>query len=206
MNTVRLLFCFVVSITLAGCAAMNENECRTANWYNIGLEDGSQGREMSNLSSYRQACAEYGITANATEYSQGYNEGVVNFCTPQKGYNLGRNGGSYTGICPSPLEKPFVNAYQQGQKIYQQVQLVEQNKTRISALEEEIAALSIAVNETEQRLLAPELTPEARKAELDLLLNQQRQQANAEAELKAAIQQRVASEVELERLRAAAPY
>lgn len=206
MNTVRLIICFVASITLVGCASMNEQECQTANWYNIGLEDGSAGQPMTSISSYRQACAKHGVTANTQQYNDGYNEGVINFCTPQKGYNLGRNGSQYNGVCPAPLEKPFVNAYQQGNDIYQQEQRVRSIESMISAKEQQIGDLTIAISDSEQGLLQPDLSAEARKAQLDLLLNQQQQRAQAQADLKAAIPQLVDAELDLARLLANAPY
>ncbi|MGL5499365.1 MAG: DUF2799 domain-containing protein, partial [Aeromonas sobria] len=31
-------------VLLAGCSALSEDECRTMSWYNLGYQDGSQGK------------------------------------------------------------------------------------------------------------------------------------------------------------------
>lgn len=35
----------------AGCATLDKDECRTADWYAIGLEDGARGRAIERLGS-----------------------------------------------------------------------------------------------------------------------------------------------------------
>lgn len=206
MKHFRQLAYVTVVIFLSGCAAMNEQECQTASWYDIGLEDGSAGRPMTNLSAYRQACAKHGVTADAGQYNQGYNEGVINFCTPQKGYNLGRNGQQYYGVCPAPLERPFVSAYQEGNKIFQQEQVVQRLARQISNNEQRISDLTVAISEAEVALLSEGLTTEERKAQLELMLDLQDQKSQAKAALQQAVSQKAVAEQELAQLQAGAPY
>lgn len=40
-----------LSFLLSGCAAMSVEQCKTANWFNVGEKDGSAGRE-SRLDQY----------------------------------------------------------------------------------------------------------------------------------------------------------
>lgn len=36
---------------LSGCASMDKEECATADWYTVGLEDGAKGRGSSGWAS-----------------------------------------------------------------------------------------------------------------------------------------------------------
>ena len=96
-----LITTLIVSLTLfvTGCASLNKDECLTADWYLIGFDDGSNGQDVARIGQHRQACAKHGITPDIHQYEDGFENGVRKFCTPQKGYNKGKNGWKYQGIC-----------------------------------------------------------------------------------------------------------
>lgn len=103
---------------LCACATMSEQECRVADWYAVGYEDGSVGRPISTMSKHRENCAEYGIAPPFEQYKQGHENGVVHYCTPENGLAVGRNGHRYHNVCPGPLAAAFVPQYQRGLKIH----------------------------------------------------------------------------------------
>ncbi len=107
-----------VLLLLAGCATMNEDECRSADWYSVGFEDGAHGRPTSYIGNHREACAEYGISPRADSYRDGWNQGIRNYCTPRNGYQEGMYGRSRGAECPADLAYEFNDAYQYGQHIY----------------------------------------------------------------------------------------
>ena len=49
---------------LSGCATMSQDECRMADWYSVGFEDGVRGAGADNIGKHREACAEHGIAAD----------------------------------------------------------------------------------------------------------------------------------------------
>jgi hypothetical protein len=109
-------------LALAGCGgggAMEEAECMTADWRAIGYEDGAQGYGPEQLAVRRKACAEYGVAANFEAYMAGREEGLVYYCRPQNGYNVGNSGYRYGGQCPPYLEPAFVAAHADGFGLYQ---------------------------------------------------------------------------------------
>ncbi len=53
MNKISLLLGF--TILLSGCAAMSVEQCKTANWFNVGEKDGAAGQE-SRLDKYYSSC------------------------------------------------------------------------------------------------------------------------------------------------------
>ena len=144
-------------LVLTGCAGMNKSECLTADWQMIGFEDGSVGKPQSNISEYRKACADHGITPSLAQYQQGYAEGVRNYCTQSNGFDQGKRGATYRGICPGDMEAEFVEAYGLGRDFYVLSRAVSSlnskinnSKRRIESLEESIArnVLVVADDET----------------------------------------------------------
>jgi hypothetical protein len=144
-------------LVLAGCAGMNESECLTADWQMIGFEDGSVGRSQSNIGEYRKACADHGVTPSLARYQQGYAEGVRNYCTRSNGFDQGKRGATYRGICPHDMEADFAEAYGLGRdyhvlssEVTSLNSKINRGKTRIKSLEESIAqnVLVVANDET----------------------------------------------------------
>ena len=117
----RRVFPILIVLALAGCGggAMEEAECMTADWRAIGYEDGAQGYGPEQLAVRRKACAEYGVAANFEAYMVGRDEGLVYYCRPQNGYNVGNSGYRYGGQCPPHLEPGFMTAHADGFGLYQ---------------------------------------------------------------------------------------
>lgn len=117
----RWMFALAVALALAGCGggAMKEAECTTADWRALGYEDGAQGNGPGQFSVRRKACAEHGVTADFDAYMRGREEGLVYYCRPLNGYNVGNSGYRYDGVCPPDLEPAFVAAHADGFGLYQ---------------------------------------------------------------------------------------
>jgi len=103
---------------MTGCAVISEEECVTGDWHAIGFEDGANGRTLDRLTRYRETCADYGITADADAYRSGRNEGLYDYCQPDRGYRVGLSGDTYNGVCHADLERDFVNAHAMGYQLY----------------------------------------------------------------------------------------
>ena len=103
---------------LAGCAALSEKECRSANWYEQGQRDALAGHDRTRLADIREACAEAGVRPNEPLYLQGWSLGVRQFCTPDNGARWGREGRSYSNSCPPELDAAFSDRYRAGRRAY----------------------------------------------------------------------------------------
>ncbi len=103
---------------LSGCATMKKEECLTADWYQIGYEDGSYGRAANRFSQHRKACSKYDVTPDLQEYLRGRDEGLHEFCTPRNGYLMGLKGRVYTNLCPRNMAPAFLEAYNKGIEVY----------------------------------------------------------------------------------------
>ena len=108
----------VFTLLLASCASMDRNQCQSANWYAIGLEDGARGQPLERLGVHRRACAEYGVAPDAERYVAGRHEGLKSFCTYERGFSQGRGGYAYAGACPANLAGAFQSGYQRGRELH----------------------------------------------------------------------------------------
>lgn len=113
---------FAVSLAVvlgaAGCATLNEEQCRVGDWRGVGLNDGAEGRPMGRIEDHAKACAKYGALPDPRAYENGREQGLRAFCTPVRGFREGREGDTYHDVCPEETEGPFLQAYSDGRRVH----------------------------------------------------------------------------------------
>lgn len=57
--------------TLAGCAGMSSNECRVANWHELGQRDGLLGTP-ARIDTYAHQCGRHNVPAAREQYLEGW--------------------------------------------------------------------------------------------------------------------------------------
>ncbi len=113
--SVKIALISVATLGLSACVPhLSQQQCQSMNWYQVGYQDGSQGRNQRDLSSDIQDCARFKLTVNTGQYQKGWQVGVRQYCQPQTAYNMGVNGAPYNDICPSDLAGKFNQAYRSG--------------------------------------------------------------------------------------------
>ena len=152
----------ILGILVSGCASMDEDECRVADWRAIGYEDGVSGKAASHIGERREACAEYGVTPNFALYQQGRDEGLRVFCTPATGYRLGRNGQPLTSVCPSDLQADFHHAYRSGREIYQAAAVVRATNSKLYRKKQELEDIRAGITSYTSELVAPDTDTDRR--------------------------------------------
>ncbi len=103
---------------LGGCAAMSEQECRTADWREQGQRDALDGQPRSHLADLHEACAKAGVVPHDGLYLEGWSRGVRQFCTPDNGARWGRQGRSYANSCPPELDGAFSDRFRAGRRAW----------------------------------------------------------------------------------------
>ena len=146
------------ALVLSGCATLNKNECLTADWYQIGYEDGARGFPDTRISSHREACAKHGISPDFRAYQDGHEEGVIRFCTPRNGFEQAQRGYNYSGICPPSLEGGFLDGYDAGRQIYAVTSAVRNFQSEQSNNENKIESLQTEITEKTNLMLANDTT------------------------------------------------
>jgi hypothetical protein len=114
------VFVVFIFITLSACASKSTDQatCEQADWYELGRRDGAQGTPSDRLGQHRNGCAKSFRSDWETMYTNGRNAGLVEYCDPKNGYDLGRMGMAYLYVCPSTVEPEFLSAYRRGQQAH----------------------------------------------------------------------------------------
>lgn len=101
-------------LMLAGCATMNEQECRVADWHAIGYQHGANGQGTQSFSEYQSDCADHSIRADFQAFKEGHKSGLSDFCVFERGKNLGLKGASYNANCTATRYPDFKAGYDMG--------------------------------------------------------------------------------------------
>ena len=100
----------VMALFLAGCESLSPAECATANWRDLGLQDGARG-SPDRSASYFESCSKVNIAVDVNSYRASRAEGLQSYCRPANALNEGLAGRSYAGVCPPPLDQSFRSIY-----------------------------------------------------------------------------------------------
>ncbi|MGB0220625.1 MAG: DUF2799 domain-containing protein [Sinimarinibacterium flocculans] len=107
----------LLALLASACASLDEGECRTGDWRQLGYVDGLKGYAMSRLADHDTACARYGVVPDRTAWQLGYVEGQVRYCTARNGYEQGRDGKGYANVCPPSTDIAFRPAWEDGRRV-----------------------------------------------------------------------------------------
>lgn len=146
----KLVFTLLALGAMSGCASMSQDECRAADWYTIGFEDGVRGNGADMIGKHREACAKHDIAPNFEQYQSGRDAGLLEFCQPSKAYRLGAAGGYYNGVCNPELEADFLPAYRDGHHLYQL-------QSKVNAIDSALRSNHAQVEENKQLLIDKEM-------------------------------------------------
>lgn len=116
----RLLFAFAAigfSLFLASCNTLSKEECVAADWRVIGESDGAAGYEpQERFAAHAKSCERVKIVPDQTIWYQGYQAGLVRYCTPMSGLMHGQAGHGYSNVCPPETAPGFLRGYTLGNR------------------------------------------------------------------------------------------
>lgn len=116
---VKLTASCLALTALAGCVPhLTQAQCQSMNWYQVGFNDGQQGKNQRDLNRAISDCAKFKLTVNTQGYARGWRAGTRKYCRPSNGYRLGTNGIQYNSICPSDMTRQFNRAWRRGLRRY----------------------------------------------------------------------------------------
>lgn len=155
---------------LASCETMSAEECAAADWRTLGFTDAAQNG-TSRLAERSQACAERGFLADADAYMAGQVNGFYEFCQPRRAFQFARRGGAFNGSCPGEMQSAFFAAFNDGERVHDAEEELEQARGRVSSLESRRREIDDNIGSRE-RSFAEATTDEERarhRAEIDRL-------------------------------------
>jgi len=139
---------------LNGCASMSSEECMATDWSAVGYEDGARGYTSDRFANHRKACAKHGVTADFGAYQAGRDQGLVEYCQPGRGFDVGASGGRYLGVCSVQLEGDFLDAYNTGHQLYILRSNVNRAVSSINARENELKDVKDMMRQKELQRIA----------------------------------------------------
>ena len=198
-NVLGLVF---AALLASGCAGMSDEECLATDWSAVGYEDGARGYTAERFSRHRTACAKHGITADFGAYQAGREQGLVEYCQPGRGYDVGVSGGRYYGVCSADLEPGFLDAYNEGYQLYSLRANVNRANANINARERELDSVEDEMRAKEAALIAPETTTEQRILLVADLKDMSERTGELEAEIQMLYEERARAQAELDNYQA----
>jgi len=115
----KILLLTGIACLAVGCSSISEESCIAGSWESLGYEDGREGESRGHFNKIAETCAKYGITANATEYRMGYDQGLPLYCSYDKGLDHGESGSSVKQECLEISAAPYLDGYDEGRIIYE---------------------------------------------------------------------------------------
>lgn len=112
----RYLALSLLPFLLAGCESLSPAECATANWYQLGVQDGQRGRS-DRAADYHESCSKAGIGVDLNRYRIGRSEGLQSYCRLDNAINEGLAGRSYEHVCPPQMESNFQLFHDAGYRV-----------------------------------------------------------------------------------------
>jgi hypothetical protein len=141
---------------------MSEQACLTSDWRTVGFEDGSLGRSEAMIANYRKQCAEHGVQPNLDAYRAGHAAGVEVYCHAGNGFEVGRSGAVYQGVCPQNLEPEFLASYNQGHRLYELESAVRNIDAQIASNNYEQERIRAELTSIAAAMVASDTKPEER--------------------------------------------
>lgn len=138
---------------MAGCASMSPEECKTANWVEVGYSDATAGQASSRIQDHREACADSGVQVNFENYLAGFERGLPVYCTATSGFNKAASGYDYPSQCDRVKYPAVGEGFSAGAEVYrltlsrQELERERERKKRQSIeLGDQIQALQSQLN------------------------------------------------------------
>ncbi len=137
MQKALLLSC--IAVLLNACATLEPEDCLRGDWQSIGYSDALNGKSIL-LNDHADACAKVHVVPNQSLYLQGYDTGARQFCTYDKGLQVGTEGRYVPDeLCTRVgLIEPFQSGYQRGKRIYEKQQEIERKNSSIDDIEKKL--------------------------------------------------------------------
>lgn len=135
----KFFILFLISLLLISCAHLNSS-CLEVNWYEIGRQDSTRGRDWDQaFSNRRKICPIKSNSQQTKAYKNGFDAGLREYCSFKTGYIYGLSQTEQKiDSCPKPLKAAFQKGYTAGLQMIEIQKLQNDIQSRIQGLEQSI--------------------------------------------------------------------
>jgi len=166
-----------LAMLLASCATMSPEECKNAQWREVGQADGLVGASLSVFNSRVEDCAKADVVVDAEAYHQGRDLGLSSYCRMENAVQLGLNGSYYGRVCPPEVDGIFYQRHKVAFAVYAVRAEIHNLHIRTDVLEsrlresnrDEDSRLRSATSDTERSKIRRELDDERNKTRNELI-------------------------------------
>ena len=153
---------------LSSCASLSPEQCKNADWRQMGYTDGANGEPAGRLQEHASACAKANVKPDLEAYLSGRMEGLLSYCQPENGFEVGRRGRpDNVGDCPPHLRAPFLDQYRQGREINGLEGEVQRLQSMLQNDQNEARRSDRRMEDIRKELRRPNLSPERRTSLLN---------------------------------------
>ena len=100
-----------IAVGLSACATgMSKKDCETKDYYQMGLEDGKDGKGAERLQHVTEVCSKQGVAVTADKYNYGRQVGLASYCTESRAQSDVKEGRG-DSICIKDKVPPYETAY-----------------------------------------------------------------------------------------------
>lgn len=170
------------TLALVSCATMSKDQCLAGAWGDVGYRDGSGGQPMSLLADHEKACAEYGVAPDVVAYRSARADGLNGYCRWERGFQEGREGDTYHGVCSPEQEADFLPAYRDGQTVYAADQALANARSSVESFGSRLEDLDKKIVAKQAEARADGLTDEERDQIRNRIQEIRRERADTERE------------------------
>ena len=109
---------FFISPSTSEAAKFRSSQCKSADWYKIGVKDGQRGYSSKRIKYYQRACRRTDFKPDTKTFEKGRIAGLRAFCTPQNSARAGLAGRGLPSGCPSSRAGQVRQAYLLGREVF----------------------------------------------------------------------------------------
>lgn len=202
MKPVWIVVVAACGLLAGSCATLSEDQCQTGDWAGIGYSDGANGHGTGRFGDHAKACEQFGVVPDQAVYMTGRARGLTVYCQPGRGFQVGRSGNSYGGVCPTSLEGPFLGGYSDGRIVWETQQRYDRAQSAINAATSRSDDIERRMREAEAMIADPAVSDDEKKALRERLKALRDDRYSAGEDRRQAIDLRDQADRDLSRLRA----
>jgi hypothetical protein len=154
-----------ILLSVSACASLSPEQCQNADWRQIGYADGANGLPGSRIQEHASACAKIGAKPDMEAYLSGRLEGLVSYCQPPNGFDVGRRGvPDNAGDCPPHVRSAFLQNYRQGREINALESQINSLRSSMDNERREMRRREDRIEDIRRELRRPNVSPERRNS------------------------------------------
>lgn len=118
-SLIRLLASLALVGALTGCASLSKSECLSADWEDVGVRDGANGRPEEYLIQHAKACSKVSVVPDRGAWQHGRERGLERYCVVRNAYQAGEWGNGFNlDQCVSFDQERLEDAWQKGHEVH----------------------------------------------------------------------------------------